>query len=731
MPKKEKLNFSIDARLLFELGERLVTRKSVALAELIKNAYDADATRVRVILEGVSVKGGTISIADNGNGMLLEHIRSKWMRIGTSDATDNPYSSKFKRPKTGAKGIGRFAAQSLGTLLTLHSVAEDAEGKLKATSVVFDWRLIKSGKNLQSVTVPYTERDAIENEQPGITLVIQGVRDAWTEADLISLRSDLSGLVDPNLSPPEAKARARNTTGAKSQDVFSVYVDSPDEPGISGEITPLHFEGAWAVLSGEVLKGGISRYQLEPLRGDKKRRSFISPSARYPDLIGAKLEIRYFVYRSDFFRGMDINMSSARRLGQTLGGVKIYLDGFRVFPYGDPGDDWLGISASKARNVTTTPGELAGEAEDLRRPMLHLPGNNQLFGYVQVSQKNNPGIVTNVSRERLVDNKALQQLKDFVRGSVDWATIQYARFLAHQAVVKKETAKERGESLTTSIIRLRDVVSTPGIIPNARTKLLAAISAVEAQAHIQTTELQNEVNMLRVLASSGVMVAILEHTLRSMKGHLKAIHADLIEIGEASSIPEPYSEFFSEAISDIGEWNQTIASLADLLGLHLGGEALHERHAVQVYRVAETLRRSFFQYSRDFGINIENQVPAFLQSPPMPESELYAILLNLLTNAAKAVHFEKVRKILISGSQQANGIILTVSDTGTGITENIREDMFLPFVTTSDPDPVLGVGTGLGLKIVKDLVESNGGTIEFVEPTDPWKTVASIKFPIA
>jgi len=125
------LRFAVDCRLLFELGEQLVARKSVALAELVKNAYDADATKVTVALVNVTQSSGKITIADNGSGMTLETIRSAWMRIATDEKHRNPRSKNFGRPRAGAKGIGRFASRRLARQL----VAEQFKADVPSASV--------------------------------------------------------------------------------------------------------------------------------------------------------------------------------------------------------------------------------------------------------------------------------------------------------------------------------------------------------------------------------------------------------------------------------------------------------------------------------------------------------------------------------------------------------------------------------------------------------------------
>ena len=96
------LQFTIDAELLRELGERLVGQPHIALAELIKNSYDADATQVTVKF---SPDNGCIEVSDNGHGMTFEAFKNSWMRIGTTHKRAN-LSKNLKRQMTGSKGVG-------------------------------------------------------------------------------------------------------------------------------------------------------------------------------------------------------------------------------------------------------------------------------------------------------------------------------------------------------------------------------------------------------------------------------------------------------------------------------------------------------------------------------------------------------------------------------------------------------------------------------------------------
>ena len=95
----DELPFKISPRLIDLFGKELVSRTEAALAELVKNAYDSDATLVTLQFDSVRNKGGSLVITDNGDGMSLGDLQGKWMVIGTKN--------KIVEPKSRRRQIGR------------------------------------------------------------------------------------------------------------------------------------------------------------------------------------------------------------------------------------------------------------------------------------------------------------------------------------------------------------------------------------------------------------------------------------------------------------------------------------------------------------------------------------------------------------------------------------------------------------------------------------------------
>ena len=233
--------------------------------------------------------------------------------------------------------------------------------------------------------------------------------------------------------------------------------------------------------------------------------------------------------------------------------------------------------------------------------------------------------------------------------------------------------------------------------------------------------------MLRVLASAGTTVLVFDHTLRAMAGQLLNV---VDKLGIATGhLPEDLKSHFQQTLDDLTSWSSMATGQGSLVGLLVGPDARTRRASLAIHPLVESLKRGFGGYTTRFGITLENTVSAGVRTPPLHEAELYAVFLNVLTNSFKAVREMSDRRVCVEASGTPKEVTIRVHDTGIGIPSSIREEAFDPFVTTSQPDPVLGVGTGLGLKIVRDLARAWGGDAYFADPIGPWKTTIEIVIP--
>ena len=719
--EENELSFDVDAGLLVELGERLVARRSTALAELIKNAYDADATEAIVSFEHVASPRGEIVVLDDGAGMTFEAMKRGWMRIATPDATVNPRSARFGRPRTGAKGVGRFACGRLASQLLLESVSRVSRGSERITAT-FDWRDFQPGRDLAEIKASVT-REFLDHEIPtGTTLRLRSLTSTWAQKDIVALQAELDDLINFD----EHSGYFRRHTDTEDDPGFDVQILAPEFPAFEGAVGQPFKNAAWGVLHGRVAADGVPEYELH-IRESGATLKHQPPQQSFRDLADVSLAIRMMIYQGSRFKNSGYNLTEARTLGRERGGVRVYLDGFQVFTYGSPGDDWLDLDQDRARRLVELPDWLAGEVGGATRPMLLLPGNMQLFGSVAISRDRNPGLSVSISRERLVHNESFTRLKAFVRSGIDWMTVCYARERARQQSDQASADGPR-DAPKAALQSVRTIVSREKALPdNTKTTLLSLIDEAQTSVDQETEAHLSEQSMLRVLASAGTTILVFEHTLRSMSGQLLGI-IDRLD-STTADLPPTRQDDSKRAIQDLRSWASMTNGQAALVGLLVGTEARTRRRPLILRPIIDELHRSFEGYMLRFGITFDNDVPPGLRTPPLHQAELYAVLLNLLTNSFKAVRDRSTRAVRVHASTEDGQFVLQVADTGVGIPAEHRNDVFEPFFTTSQPDPVLGIGTGLGLKIVRDLAQAWGGSARFVDAPEPWTTIIELIAP--
>ncbi len=742
-----KLYFEVDTGLISELGERLVARPSIALAELIKNAYDADATQVTVLLQDVTTRDGTIIVEDNGAGMTFEAIRDKWMRIATTDKLENPISPMYGRSRTGAKGIGRFAVGRLANKLSVYSVAQREDGTKEGVNVWFDWRRdFPPGRNLQEVSVYFNRKSVQQEEKTGVTLLLEVLKDLWNEEEISAIRRDLLGLVNPFGYSPILTSDI--DASQKLDPGFSVILEVPEFPEYEGELSEYVMSGAWSTLTGDIDENGIARYTIEIHHaGETKTYTLSGHEQDFRQLVGASFTVHHFVYESGKFEDIDFGVREAIRYARKHAGVRIYLDGFRVFGYGEPGNDWLGLDELRAQRVRMP----LDAAQDIRleaqnysvSPFLRLPGNNQLFGAVKLSQSHHSegkhGIEINIARDRLVENEAFDQLRTFVRNGIYWLTLQYARveYAERRKIVEIEQQKKI-EPLTPKLDRVLQPVervlrqsnklttSEKEEIEDRFTELREQTKQIDLAAQRLEDQRINEISMLRVLASVGTLVSFLNHQLRAIVDNLGQI-VTLFEL-YTDKVDESIRNNFLINVGDLRRWRSFVVQQVDLLSFLLGKQSRAEQQIYNIHKIVDDVAKSLEGYQSDYGIQFNNLIPINLMSPPMFLAELHAIVINVFTNALKAVRGRDDRRIEARGGTRGNRIYIQLLDTGRGL--DIPPDKaFLPFETTSLPDNILGEGTGLGLYIVQALAGNYNGAAQFIDAPAPWRTCIEIEFP--
>ena len=257
---EDNVRFSVDASHIDRLGRELVAKKETAVAELVKNAYDADATKVDLIFRETEYPLGSLEITDNGHGMTRQELIDGFMRISTQDKVDNPVSRKYHRRRAGKKGIGRFAAQRLGLRLTITTQTRRSK---EAFRVTVNWSAYKGHRDLTTVS---NHIETVEKTIPsGTTLEILDMRDAWTDPQIKRSFRYVSELLQPF---PLSKRRKPLPGSAPQDPGFAPTFMKESEDGlvtVSDDQTT-YFDHALAVVEGFVDEKGRGFWSLKSKR---------------------------------------------------------------------------------------------------------------------------------------------------------------------------------------------------------------------------------------------------------------------------------------------------------------------------------------------------------------------------------------------------------------------------------------------------------------------------------
>lgn len=784
--------FEISIALLEELGERLVSKPEIALAELVKNAYDADSATCVLTL-----KKDYVEIEDKGQGMTESDFRSKWMVISTQTKGKERLSRRYHRTMAGSKGIGRFSARYLGSLVTLTTIAiDEIDGRKTKTRLIatFDWKKITETQSISKVTIPYSVEEVGHSTPTGTVLRISALRREAMQISPSTLKSDLLRLTDPAAGlehPPFKLKKSTNApkAGLDSDPGFSITFEGFDEAEKgAGEVTPsieqdilnsyvgrvrmeLDEDGA---LSYKVFWKGrktpltdrtiqISRiaksFAADALKPKPKQaidaRGLVKEVETIQQLpIGSGLhspmfiDMRFFPKRKGTFSGLSVNGRVAQSWLKEKASIAIVDNNFAMDAYADSGSDWLGIDASKATNERSwqsifTPALYpmlpADKGNPKRNPMLALPGGSQVIGRVHIATKQRPPdgteeaesdnwLQANMDRESLRSNGAYRLLWHVSRFAVELL----AHFDRKVRLEEEEKAFAQKESETKTALSaaIKEIRSSKAIEPEYRQRVVEQLQAVETRfAESQQYERDARVS-LEMMSMMGVMAGFMTHEFEKA---METLNLAATSIKKLATVDPKLSEVAKEIL----DHERALANYLDYMRVFIerarDPTPTEFKALGQVNRAVKTLSA----IAESHNVKIEVAIDSKLMGPAMPVAAYMGIVINLVSNALKAI-VPKVskdpRRIRIHASNDLVHHTLVCADTGVGIPRYLRDRIWDPLFSTTksgDDDNPLGTGLGLGLSVVSQVVKKLGGKIELLDTPPPnYETAFKVTLPL-
>lgn len=736
----QELDFRISSGLKDIIGKELITDDLIAIFELVKNSYDANANKVKIVFQNVKDENKNtprILIIDDGDGMSFDDLNNKWLFVGYSEKKElekelvnkdfRDQIGKKKRIVAGAKGIGRFSCDRLGSKLNLYTKKENQNN---IHHLFMDWEKFEEDpkKEFQTIMVEYNQ---IENTRidhldiflkQGTILEISLLREGWGKDKLIKLKRYLQRLINPSQVGDEND--------------FEIYLDAIEYI--------IDDEKMQAKEDNEVINGIVKNIVFEKLdikttqvncRIDENGNKIIT------ELIDKGEFIFSLDEKNDYHQLKNINLKLfflnqgsksifTRMMGlepKNFGSIFLYKNGFRIHPYGNEGNDWLGLDRRKAQ----------GYARFL--------GNRELMGRIEINgyqpdfrevSSRAGGVIETLAYQELTEffvEKVLRRLERYVVEGLDWEREQGTsktpeeiktnslelldklvgqvkdpnkelKFNKNLLTIVNEKQVDKLPELIKNIDHLKESVKSPEL----RKQISTQVSAVRRATRTIQKEKKQKEEELKAVKKTSLFLSkaistdkeVLINLNHSIKITTFSIEKIIEEINKKIKDEREIKEILT-LIDEINLENQKIRVLASYVSLANFDTKVESISKDIVLFINDYLKMLSTNRKRDFRFKFINENIEFKRR--FPPLDISIILDNLLDNARKA----KASYLIIKFEIIEKHLHLFISDNGIGINDEDKQYIFNRGFTTTD-------GSGIGLYHVRRILENIGWDIQFI-----------------
>ncbi|MGV8016674.1 MAG: ATP-binding protein [Ignavibacteria bacterium] len=689
VPVSENI-FKPRARLLLHLGDQLIRNESIALVELVKNSYDADASFCNIKMNNVDIKEeGYIVVEDDGSGMDVDTIKNSWLEPGSDNKSKlverNILSPRFKRLPIGEKGIGRFGAHKLGNYIELVTRRINCD----EICVKIDWSEFSKYKYLNEAPIYLYERkpEVFKGNKTGTRITIKDLKINWTRG----LVRDVFRAINLIGSPLNFKIKSNGEIVDNTDNMFVSKLLIDREDWIKDipswrdirEIALFYFD---IEISDEKITKFLYRFipwdrmtkinKRKVTNEDKPIKDLLElsdPELRKPVPVDlSKFKIGKIKFRGCIFirdKGLlKIASNQPEFISKYLdvnGGIRIYRDGIRVYDYGEPGNDWLSLDYRRFNN----PGVKIS--------------NNMIIGAIELERSKSKDLIEKTNREGFIVNDAFNEF----RKAILYA-LRLVEILRRQDKDKVDDFYREPRNRETVLKSLDDL---KGIID----KKIKSID-IKKELNVQVDRIEKSYKFMNETllktATLGLGWSVYVHEIEKIIIEiLKVLNKDkssdraLKLVNHLSNIIESYAQILRRT-------NKKEEDLKNIIDQALFNvEFRLDQHEIEV-------NKEYKNFKSDSSVQISRNL-------------IIGTIMNIIDNSIYWLDRskKKKKKLYINLSDvKKKYISLIISNNGPEFALPSNE-MKEPFVTTK-PD-----GMGLGLHIANEIMLSINGNLTFNE----------------
>ncbi|MBO4923262.1 MAG: sensor histidine kinase [Bacteroidales bacterium] len=520
-------------RVIAHLGEDLIKDESIALLELVKNSYDAKATVCKVdFVFDVWGKLEKITVEDNGAGMDLATIENVWLVIGTDNKKRQLNKEIDGRVPLGEKGIGRLGVHKLGCRIHLFSKSSSS----KEVFVDIDWRKLDDSEQINDFKVYYDYQAFdfhFDEGQTGTIIEITDLKGEWNRRKLRTVFRNLTSLNSPFKNQSDSFEVLVTTQGANP------FAGLPNLEEIKNagmyfghcimrgsKIEDFNYEfKPWLNLDridGRVVntldeydRTIIHKIEEETDNNKIIKREEILDLSKY-DIGQIEFDIVIFEKDNAIFNLMNLEKRALNDYLKNNCGIRVYRDNMRVFNYGEPGNDWLGIDQKR---LSRAGGSVS---------------NNVLIGSVLLQRKTSFGLREKTNREGFIEDEAFFAFVDAVRYALDIIVAQRNQDRFNLMSIYKQGKQQSSEPVIGELSEVITLIKDKVENESDQKEILTYLYRMEKQYNEVRDTLIHSAN---IGINLGGAVHELEKQMAALKGFIRTGDIDKIkEVAELLDI---------------------------------------------------------------------------------------------------------------------------------------------------------------------------------------------------